>query len=158
MLRKLIDRFNTSLSERLVAARRRASVPVRVWFEPDINSQHLREVARNNALVGETVDLSRTGVAFMVGAIRLKEKYLVGQDRKLNVEIDLPTGKVEMQVIGKRYESVGIHLSTEKFLVGAHIIKIDPESNAAYDHFLRFGSRRKRGAAGSLELNTDRSG
>jgi len=127
---------------------------MRVWFEPDIDTPHHREVARNSFIPGETVDLSRTGIAFLTSSIRLDEKYLVGQDRKLNIEIDLPSGKVTMQVIGRRYEKVGVHLSMEKFLVGAHIIRLESESNAAYDHFLRKGPRRRK-AAGSLELGID---
>ena len=127
---------------------------MRVWFEPEVDSPHHREVAKNMAMPGETVDLSRTGIAFVTSAIRINEKYLVGQDRKLNVEIDLPSGKVTMQVIGRRYEKVGVHLSMEKFLVGAHIIRLESESNAAYDHFLRKGAGRRK-AAGSLELGID---
>lgn len=155
MIRELINRFNRSLSERLVSARRKQSAPMRVWFEPDINTPHHREIAKNMAMPGETVDLSRTGVAFLVSSIRQNEKYLVGQDRKLNIEIDLPTGRVEMQVIGKRYEKVGIRLSDEKYLIGANIVRLESESNAAYDHFLRKGSRRASRASSGLELGID---
>ncbi len=155
MIRKLISKFNKTLSERLVSSRRKFGAPMKVWFEPEINTPHHREVARNLSIPGETVDLSRTGIAFLVSSIRLDEKYLVGQDRKLNIEIDLPSGKVTMQVIGRRYEKVGVHLSVEKFLVGAHIIRLESESNAAYDYFLRVGARRAKRASGSLELGID---
>lgn len=128
---------------------------MRVWFEPEINSPHFQEIAKNMAMPGETVDLSRTGIAFLVSSIRDKEKYLVGQERKLNIEIDLPSGKVSMQVIGRRYEKVGVHLSMEKFLVGAQIVRLESESNAAYDHFLRNGAGRRKRSAGSLELGID---
>lgn len=155
MIRELINRFNRTLSERLVANRRKYAAPMRVWFEPDVNSSHNREIARNQALPGETVDLSRTGIAFVVSSIRVQEKYLVGQDRKLNVEIDLPTGRVEMQVVGKRYEKVGVHLSDEKFLIGANIIKLETDSNPVYDLFLRKGTRQQSTSSGGLELGID---
>ncbi len=155
MIRRLISKFNRSLSERLVPARRKHAAPVRVWFEPDVNTPHNRQIAKNMAIPGETVDLSRTGVAFIISAIRINEKYFVGQERKLNIEIDLPSGKVEMQVVGRRYEKVGIHLSTEKFLIGSHIVKIESESNAVFDHFLRHGSGRKKSGRGGLELGID---
>lgn len=128
---------------------------MRVWFEPEINSPHNQEIAKNMAMPGETVDLSRTGIAFLVSSIRDKERYLVGQERKLNVEIDLPSGKVTMQVVGRRYEKVGVHLSMEKFLVGAQIVRLESESNAAYDHFLRNGAGRRKSTPGSLELGID---
>lgn len=107
------------------------------------------------AMSGETVDLSRTGVAFLVSAIRINEKYLVGQDRKLNIEIDLPLGKVTMQVIGRRYEKVGMHLSMEKFLIGSTIISVESDSNATFDQFLRNGTGQKSPANPSLELGID---
>ena len=155
MLRRLISTFNRSITERLVSSRRTHTASLRVWFEPETNSPHQREVARNMAISGETVDLSRTGIAFLTSSIRINEKYLVGQDRKLNIEIDLPSGQVVMQVVGRRYEKVGANASTEKFLVGVHIVRIESESNAVYDHFLRHGPGRRKKAAVGLELGLD---
>lgn len=155
MIRELINRFNRSLSERLVANRRKHAAPMRVWFEPDIKTPHHQQIAKSMAIPGETVDMSRTGIAFVVSSIRVQEKYLVGQDRKLHVEIDLPTGRVEMQVVGKRYEKIGVHLSDEKFLIGANIVKLETDSNPAYDHFLKNGARKPRGASSGLGLGID---
>ena len=45
-----------------------------------------------------SVDKPLTGVGLLMPAIRLKEKYLAGQDRVLNIEIDLPDGKVQLLV------------------------------------------------------------
>jgi hypothetical protein len=142
MLRELINKFNRSLSERMVSARRSHRAPMKVWFEPEINNEHSREQARAACIFGETVDISRTGIAFLVPSIRVKEKYLVGHERELNVEIDLPTGKVCMLVLGKRYEKVGVHISTERFLVGAHIISLAGEDRENYELFLKNGTRR----------------
>ena len=91
---------------------------------------------------GETVDVSKTGIAFLVPQIRIKENYLVGQDRPLNVEIDLPGGKVRMRVVGRRYEREGIHLSDERYLVGAEIIDMSKQDRDTYNQFLRYGGKR----------------
>jgi len=155
MLRKLISKFNSSLSDSMVPSRRRHTAPVKIWFEPEINSERAREAERAACLLGETFDISRTGVAFVVSSIRVKEKYLVGHDRTLNLEIDLPNGKVHMKVIGRRHEKVGQHISTERFLVGAHILKIDDADKENYETFLRRGTRGTRRATGSLELGID---
>ena len=155
MLRELINKFNSSLSERMVAARRQHKAPIKVWFDPELNTERSLEQARAACLWGETIDISRTGVGFLVPSIRVKEKYLVGHERPLNVEIDLPTGKVYMRMIGKRYEKVGIHISTERFLVGAHIISLSGQDLENYEAFLRNGNRRTKGAATGFELSTD---
>ncbi len=154
MIRELITKINRSLSEKLVSARRHHTAPIKIWFDPDMNTDRHREAAFNACVLGETVDLSRSGIGFLVPAIRVKEKYLVGQDRNLNVEIDLPNGKVRLRLIGRRYEKVGIHLSMERYLVGAQIVGYEDGSDEAYGHFLKHG-RKARKAAGSLELGID---
>lgn len=90
---------------------------------------------------GETVDISETGIGFVVASIRIKEKYLVGQERILNVELDLAGKRIQMRVLGKRYERVGIHASTERYLVGAEITEMSAEDRQKYDYFLRNGNK-----------------
>ncbi len=155
MLRRLINKFNQSLTESMVSARRRHTAPVKIWIEPDINSERAREIARNNCVLGETFDISRSGVALVVPSIRIKEKYLVGHQLTLNVEMELPTGKVCMKVLGCRYEKVGMHISTERFLVGANILSLTGQDKENYETFLRRGNRGQRRATGSLELGID---
>lgn len=153
IIRNLVAKLNRSFSEKLVPSRRKHTAPMKIWFEPDINSERNRELAKSSCILGETVDISRNGFAFVTPAIRIQEKYLVGQERLLNVEIDLPSGKVTLQAMGRRYEKVGIHLSTERFLIGAEIIKIEEGDKDAYMHFLKNGRGTK--AAASLELGID---
>lgn len=155
MIRELITKLNRSLSERLVSSRRRHKAPIKVWFDPETNTERARDAAKNAFLLGETVDISQTGIGFLVPAIRVKEKYLVGQERNLNIEIDLPSGKVQMKVIGRRYEKVGIHVSTERFLIGAHIVSVSGTDKENYEFFLCNGNRRIKNAAASLELGID---
>lgn len=142
MIRELISKLSRSFSEKLVAPRRSFTAPMKVWFDPDVKSERAVEAARAACILGETVDMSRTGIAFLVPFIRVKEKYLVNQDRTLNVEIDLPGGKVSMRVLGKRYEKIGMHTSVERFHVGAEITSITGADLEAYEYFLKHGGRR----------------
>lgn len=155
MIRELISKINRSLSERMVSSRRHHKAPVKIWFDPDVKSERALDIARADCLLGETVDISRTGIGFLVSSIRVKEKYLVGHERMLNLEIDLPTGKVFMRVIGRRYEKVGVHISTERFLVGAHIIELAGANKEMYETFLKYGNRRTKGSAASPVLGID---
>ncbi len=155
MIRELITKLNRSLSDRMVSSRRRHTAPVKVWFDPDVNTERAHEIARAACILGETVDISRTGIGFLVPSIRLKEKYLVGQQRNLNVEIDLPNGKVMVRAIGCRYEKVGMHISTERFLVGAHILSLTGTDKENYETFLKTGNRGMKRTAGALELGID---
>lgn len=140
MIRELIGRLNRSLSEKMVPPRRPCAAPMKVWFDPDVNSERSLDAARSACIIGETVDISRNGVAFSVPVIRVKEKYLVNQERTLNVEIDLPNGKVFLKMLGKRYEKVGMHSSQERFLVGAAITSLTGTDKEIYESFLKRGS------------------
>lgn len=149
MIRKLVSKLNKKLTERIVASRKNYEVPIKLWFEPDRNTGRLRMPIEGLFMNGETHDLSKTGIAFIVPSIRIQENYLVGESRVLNAELDLPGGKVRMQITGRRYEQIGQHISSARFLIGAEIVKISPEEREVYEDFLKFGNKRKKT---SLEL------
>lgn len=154
MIRKLLADFNKSISKRVVASRHKYEVPIKLSFETDRNTGRLQNPLESLFITGETKDLSQTGIAFVVSSIRLKENYLVGEGRTLNAELDLPSGKIKMQIVGQRYEQVGKHISTANFLVGAKILRMTAENRELYQDFLRSGRKRK---AGSLKLGIDES-
>lgn len=143
MLRNLIAKFNKSLSSRVVSMRHKHEVAIKLSFEPTGKTGRL-DSTKNLFITGETFDLSSSGIAFTVASIRVKENYLVGEGRILNAELDLPNGKVSMKIIGQRYELVGEHLSTERYLIGASIEKMDDETRAVYEDFLKLGGNIRR--------------
>jgi hypothetical protein len=130
-----------------VSSRRRHRAPIKIWFEPDGTTDRALNESRSSCIHGETADISRTGIGFIVPAIRIKEKYLVGQQRNLNIEVDLPTGKVYMQALGCRYEKVGIHISAERFFVGAQILTLTGTDRENYETFLTNGNRAPSAAS-----------
>jgi hypothetical protein len=141
MLRELVSKFSVSLIERRASVRKKYEVPVKVYFAPEKNPLNLTVSSQDLFLSGETVDLSETGIAFVVSSIRIREKYLVGQERALSVEMDLAGKRIRMQVLGKRYERVGIHASTERYLVGAAITDMNPDDRVKYEYFLKNGKK-----------------
>jgi hypothetical protein len=141
MLRELASKFSVTWFERRASARKEFHVPVKVCFAPEKNLHNIKCPNDESFLSGETVDLSETGIGFIVSSIRIKEKYLVGQDRVLNVELELAGKKVQMQLLGKRYERVGIHSSTEKYLVGGAIVDMSPDDRQKYEFFLKNGKK-----------------
>ena len=141
MLRELASRFSVTWIERRASVRKKFQLPVKVCFAPEQNPNNITRTCEDLFLSGETVDLSETGIAFVVASIRIKEKYLVGQERVLNVEMDLAGKKIRMQVLGKRYERVGIHASTERYLVGAAITNMSDDDRQKYEYFLKNGKK-----------------
>ncbi len=152
MIRALVTRLTGLIAERSHSPRKKYAAPVKISFERDASRAIHTSTADGVFMSGQTVDMSKTGIGFMVSAIRIKEHYLVGQDRVLNVEIDLPREKVHMQVVGRRYERDAIHESTERYVVGAEIVSISDEDREIYEHFLRFGAKRRRAPSPGLEM------
>lgn len=155
MLRKLIAKINQTVSERRAAQRHNFHIPIRIWFESIHKTENPHATNNNHTVWGETKDLSLSGVGFYVPSIRIQENYLVGESRPLNVELDLPGGKLEMKVIGRRYEQTGEHLSVSRYLIGANISEISPENFEVYKQFLLDG-KKSSVKAGALELEIDK--
>lgn len=156
MIRELITTLIGKFAERSHLTRRKMEVPIKIWFDPARNMVRTASVD-SSFMTGETSDLSGSGIGFVVSAIRIKENYLVGCDRLLNVELDLPGGKIRMKVIGRRYEKVGMHVSTEKYQIGAEIVEISAADREAYEYFLRNNRKLTKVGAAGLALGVDKS-
>ena len=84
-------------------------------------------------LNGHTLDVSITGLALIVPAIRIGEHYLAGADRKLHVKLELPSGPVEMKVVTVRYENLE---DDSGYLIGARIIEISDADRVTFEKYV----------------------
>jgi hypothetical protein len=156
MIRKLVSRLNRSVTKQIVAQRKELHLPIKISIAPVRMTSRLNGVMPEPfSIRGETKDLSKTGISFVVSAIRIKEYYLVGENRPLTAEIDLPDGtKVKMNVVGQRYEQINIHDSVSEYMIGAKILQMSETDREVYEDFLKNGAKSK---AGILQLKTDQS-
>ena len=154
MLRELVTKLSSVLERNSHNLRKKCDAPVRISFEPVRTTGNLHITMEGLAISGEAVDLSKEGIGFIVSSIRIKEFYLVGQDRTLIVELDLPAGKVKFKAIGRRYNKIGQHLSNEKYFVGAEITEISGRNKQLLEEFLRFGVTKPSASAASLEMGS----
>jgi len=152
MIRSLVTKLTGLIAERSHSPRKKYAVPVKLWFERESGRLVHTSTADGLFMNGQTVDMSKTGIGILVPSIRMKEHYLVGQDRLVNVEIDLPREKVRMQVVGRRYERESIHDSVERYIVGMEIANISDYDREVYENFLRYGVGRHRAAKPGLEM------
>ena len=84
-------------------------------------------------LVGHTLDVSSTGLALIVPAIRIGEHYLAGDERKLHIKLELPSGPVEMKVMTVRYESLE---DDTGYLIGARILEMGDADRASFGKYV----------------------
>jgi len=155
MIRDIISRFARIVTERRASPRKKFELPIRIWFDSDPSIHRSATADDDLNMCGVTTDISATGIGFLVTSIRIRENYLVAEDRILNAEINLRGRKVRMRVIGRRYERVGIHASTERYLVGAEIIEISDDDRKTYEYFLKNGHKLKGVVEPSLEMGLE---
>ena len=84
-------------------------------------------------LNGHTLDVSISGLALIVPAIRIGEHYLSGADRKLHVKLELPSGPVELIVVTVRYEDLE---DGSGYLIGARILEISDADRATFEKYV----------------------
>jgi len=84
-------------------------------------------------LDGHTLDVSSTGLALVVPAIRIGEHYLAGSDRKLYIRLELPSGSLEMKVVAVRYESLE---DESGYVIGARIVEMSDSDRASFEKYV----------------------
>jgi hypothetical protein len=88
-------------------------------------------------LVGQTRDISATGLGLVIPVAEIEEKYLTGEESTLSVELYLPTGPiliVAQPVRCERLSETGEKsIFTEGYLIGARITEVsDPDRFIEY--------------------------
>src|SRR5687768_12893797 len=134
-----LPRKIVSSLRRFIGNRRRCKrVRARLTFTISLSDPRVRSNGsrRLPTVDGHTLDVSRTGLALIVPAIRIGEHYLAGADRKLHVKLELPTGPVEMKVATVRYESLEESSEETGYLIGARITEMSDQDRATYDSYV----------------------
>jgi hypothetical protein len=135
-----LARSFVSRLRRFIGNRRRAKrIKVRLPFTVRLAKRLLSPngARRVPSLDGHTLDISTSGLALIVPAIRIGEHYLVGEDRRLQLTLELPVGPVEMEVAPVRYESLEEHETETGYLIGVRIVGISDEDKAQYNLYIK---------------------
>ena len=134
-----LPRRIVSSLRRFIGNRRRSTrVRARLTFTISLSDPRVKPNGsrRLPTLNGHTLDISTTGLALVVPAIRIAEHYLAGAERKLYVKLDLPTGPVEMKVATVRYESLEESREESGYVIGARIAEMSDQDRASYDSYV----------------------
>lgn len=132
--RRIVSRLRRFIGNR----RRHKRVQMRLTFtlslaDHRVNSNGARRLPTLN---GHTLDVSTTGLALIVPAIRIGEHYLAGADRKLHLKLQLPAGPVEMKLATVRYESLDESQEETGYLIGARIIEMADGDRASFEEYV----------------------
>ena len=98
--------------------------------DPRVGSNGSRRLP---TLDGHTLDISMTGLALIVPAIRVGEHYLAGSDRRVFLKLELPAGPVEMKLATVRYEALDETDEETGYVIGARIIEMADADRASFE-------------------------
>src|ERR1044072_7024522 len=129
--RRIVSRLRRFVGNRRHSRRVRAHLSFTLSLsDPRVSSNGARRLP---SLDGHTLDVSVTGLALIVPAIRIGEHYLAGDDRKLHVKLELPSGPVEMKVATVRYESLE---DDTGYLIGARILEMSDTDRVSFQKYV----------------------
>ena len=129
--RRIVSRLRRFVGDRRHSKRVRARLSFTLsLLDPRLNSNGYRRLP---SLDGYTLDVSATGLALVVPAIRIGEHYLAGDDRKLHLKLELPAGPIEIWVGTVRYESME---DESGYLIGARILEMSDSDRASFDKYV----------------------
>ena len=129
--RRIVSRLRRFVGNRRHSKRVRARLRFTLSLsDPRLSTNGHRRLP---SLDGYTLDVSATGLALVVPAIRIGEHYLAGDERKLHVKLELPAGPVEMRVGTVRYESLE---DGSGYLIGARILEMSASDRASFDSYV----------------------
>ena len=138
--RRIASRLRRFIGNRRASRRVRARLSFTLSLsDPRVSSNGARKLPK---LDGYTLDVSATGLALIVPAIRIGGHYLAGADRKLHIKLELPTGPVEMMVASMRYESLE---DESGYLIGAQILEMSDTDRGSFEKYVAKVMRHQPG-------------
>lgn len=142
LIRSAVSRARMYFKDR----RRSPRLQVRLAFSLTvIRPTKLKRVnSSDRALKGHTRDLSVNGLALLLPQIQLDGYHLASEDREMQLMLELSGGVVSMVVVPKRYEKLERAELGCNYLIGARIVRIDPEDRSRYQDFMKRAFERGR--------------
>ena len=135
VVRSVVARMREYFGNRRSARRYRSRVPFRVsLLDPKLSGDQLERAPR---IEGVTFDISSSGLALIVPAIRINERYLTAPDQLLRLLMELPSGTVELRVAPVRYEQLDREGAAGDYLIGVRISEMSDDDRARFDDYLK---------------------
>ena len=133
--RRMVSQLRRFIGNRRRAKRAEANIPFTLSLEDSRNSSN--GFRRLPPLKGHTLDMSTSGLALIVPAIRIGGHYLAGTERRLYLKLDLPDGPVDLTVVPVRYECLEEDAEETGYVIGARIEEINDGDRTRFNDFVR---------------------
>ena len=133
LTRSIAARLRKYISNRRRAVRLRHRLPFSLSLVDDRLAKGSRQP---RSIDGYTLDISASGLALIVTVIRIGDQYLAGENRRLQIKLELGDGPVTIQGTSVRYEQLDENESERGYLIGVTITTMSEPDRARYDEFI----------------------
>ncbi|HEV2859720.1 MAG TPA: PilZ domain-containing protein [Pyrinomonadaceae bacterium] len=129
--RSIANGLRQFIANRRRAPRHKVRLPVVVSL------LNVRVVATPATLSGHTCDVSVEGLGLILPAIRIGDRYLVGEGHTLRINLKLPDASARLYAIPVRYERLEADGQPNRFLVGLRLTETHDPDYALYSEYLK---------------------
>jgi len=137
LLRSIAGRLRQYVSDR------RQSPRFRVRLVATVSLFDLKAATPwSKPVAGHTRNVGEDGLELVLPAIRVGDRYLVGQDQALSIILKLPTGNARIYASPARYERLEEEQPDTGFLVGVRITGMDEKDRALFNEYLKSLGKR----------------
>lgn len=139
LIRNIVGRLRAVMGNRRSAPRFKARLEVELALARSSTSgakKVLSDEAHRLTLSGHTRDLSTSGLALVLPAIRIGGDYLTGENLSLEITLKLPDGAVTIHGKPVRYAPLDEDAEEKGYLVGVRIEGMSEEDRARFDKYL----------------------
>jgi len=140
--RAVVSRLRQLVGDRRHSKRRNVRLPFSLSLASP--AKGLNGTRRVCNMEGHTLDLGTNDMSLITPKITLDEHHLVGENRGLNLRLELPSGPVELQVMPVRYESLEEHETETGYLIGVKIVSMPEADRAKFAEYVANLIERKR--------------
>jgi hypothetical protein len=132
LLRTLVGRIREIAGDR----RHKPRYRVRLEFTVTVATPTKANGLRPASLRGYTRDICVDGLGLIVPAIRIGDRYLAGENCLLAIELELPTGTIQLTATTARYDPLE-DPGELGFLIGTRIESISDVDRKAFLAYLK---------------------
>jgi hypothetical protein len=132
--RTIVSRLRQFVGDRRHSKRQRVRLDLSLSLVSAMKS--LNGPRKINWMNGHTSDVSANGLALIVPRITLGEHHLVGENRGLQLKLQLPGGPVEMQATPVRYERLEEDQDETGYLIAVKIVRMSDADRARFSTYV----------------------
>lgn len=113
--------------DRREAPRCEVRLKIVIRFSSSLSAEAVKSATEAGEIIGESINLSETGLAVCVPSNRIGNRFLIIAGCKLYITLTLPTGPVQMHATPRWCDRLATAERSGCYLIGLRVTEMDDE-------------------------------